>query len=231
MKLRFTATSVAVCAAFFALAAGAGATMVGIYRNSMETTAQRSQLVKLAGRSCIRGGSNHALRIEIGKRTKECSYRTPVIGRDLEIAATERLLSGTPMPLQHKTFLGLELRAGGGAQYQLAVYPLQQNVQLRKNLSGGTIEYLAIEKEVAAVKGINEANPLRLSAFNITTGPEKGQARLRAYVGGELVAEATDPGAGELTGRAAAASVGSASNATGVLASVDDVVIRVPSPF
>ncbi len=231
MKLRFTAASVAICLALSAFSAVAGAAMVGIYRNSMETTAQRSQLVKLAGRSCVRGGSNHALRIAIGKRTKECSYRTPVVGRDLEIGATERLLSGTPKALQNKVFLALELRAGGGGQYQLAVYPLQRKVQLRKNLSDGTVKYLAIEKEVSAVKGINEANPLRLSAINVTTGPERGQAVLKGYVGGVQVAEATDPGAAELTGRAAAVSVGSANNSTGALASVDDVVVRVPSPF
>jgi hypothetical protein len=205
--------------------------MVGIYRNSMETTAQRSQLVKLAGRSCVRGGSKHALRIMIGKRTKECSYRTPVVGRDLEIGATERLLSGTPKALQNKVFLALELRAGGGAQYQLAVYPIQRKVQLRKNLSDGSVKYLAIEKDVSAVKGLNEANPLRLSAINVTSGPERGQAVLKGYVGGTKVVEATDAEAAELTGRAAAVSVGSAKNSTGALASVDDVVVRVPSPF
>jgi len=37
--------------------------MVGIYRNPMTTTAQRAQLVKLAGSSCTRGGSDGALRI------------------------------------------------------------------------------------------------------------------------------------------------------------------------
>jgi hypothetical protein len=231
MKLRFTAASAAVCAVALVFVAGSGAAMVGIYRNSMETTAQRSQLVKLSGRSCVRGGSDHALRIAIGKRTKECSYRTPVVGRDLEIAATERLLSGTPTALQHKVFLGLELRAGGGSQYQLAVYPLQQKVQLRKNLSDGSVEYLAIEKEVGTVKGINKANQLRLSAINVTSGPERGQAQLRGYVGGTLVVEATDPAAGELTGQAAAVSVGSAKSSTETLASVDDVVVRVPSPF
>jgi hypothetical protein len=230
MKWRLTALPVAVCAAL-ALASGAGAAMVGIYRNSMETTAQRSQLIKLAGRSCVRGGSKHALRIAVGKRTKECSYRTPVVGRDLEIGATERLLSGTPKALQNKVFLALELRAGGGAQYQLAVYPIQRKVQLRKNLSDGSVKYLAIEKDVSAVKGLNEANSLRLSAINVTTGPERGQAVLKGYVGGTKVVEATDAEAAELTGRAAAVSVGSAKNSTGALASVDDVVVRVPSPF
>jgi hypothetical protein len=205
--------------------------MVGIYRNSMETTAQRGQLVKLSGRSCARGGSNHALRIVVGKRTGECSYRTPVVGRDLEVAATERLLRGTPKGLQRKMFLGLVTRAGGGARYQLVVYPLQQKVQLRKYLGDGSVEYLAIEKEVSAVKGIDKANQLRLSALNLTSGPEKGQCRLRAYVGGALVADVTDPGAGDLAGRASGVAIGSAQSSSGAIASVDDVVVRVPSPF
>jgi hypothetical protein len=54
---------------------------------------------------------------------------------------------------------------------------------------------------------------------------------LKGYVGGTQVVEATDAEAAELIGRAAAVSVGSAKNSTGALASVDDVVVRVPSPF
>jgi hypothetical protein len=201
--------------------------MIGIYRNGMETTAQRSQLVKLSGRSCKRGGANAALRIVIGRRTEECAYRTPVIGRDLEIAATERLLSGTPKGLRRKVFLSVELRAGGGARYQLAVYPLQRKAQLRKVLADGTIKYLAIVKNESAIRGIDEANKLRLSAIDV----EAGQARLLASVGGKRVADVTDTTAGELSGRASGFSVGAATGATGAVASVDDVVVRVPSPF
>ncbi len=227
MRLRLTTASLAVAVVFAALAASAGAAMIGIYRNGMDTTAQRSQLVKLSGRSCARGGAEAALRIAIGKRTKECAYRTPVLGRDLEIAATERLLSGTPKNLQRKVFIAVELRAGGGARYQLAVYPAQRKVQLRKMLSDGTIKYLAIVKDENAVRGIDQANKLRLSAINV--GP--GQARLLASVGGKPVADVTDTTAGELSGRASGFSVGSAKGATGAVASVDDVVVRVPSPF
>jgi len=218
-------------AAALLLAAGAAGAMIGIYRNSMETTAQRSQLVKLSGRSCTRGGSGGALRIELGKRTSECSYRTPVLGRDLEIAATERLLSGTPKALQRKVFLGLVLRAGGGARYQLAVYPVQRKVQLRKTLSDGTVKYLDVEKSVSGVKGVNQDNQLRLSAINATSGEKHGNCRLLAFVGGKLVAEAADAGAADLSGRASGVSVGSTASATGAQASVDNVVVRVPSPF
>lgn len=207
------------------------AALIGIYRNGMATTAQRSQAVKLSGARCSRGGLGQALRVVVGKRTKECAYRTPVIGRDLEIAATERLLGATPKPLQHGAFLAVNLRSGGGGRYQLAVYPLQTKVQLRKFLPEGGVEYLDIEKNVAGVKGLDMANELRLRAFNLTEGEEKGDCRLLAFVGGKLVAEAVDEGAGELTGRASGFSVGSAKNAKGLQASFDDIVVRVPSPF
>jgi hypothetical protein len=226
MKMRLTAVSLAVFAASLALVASAGATLIGVYRNSMETTTQRSQLVKLSGARCTRGGSNHALRIVVGKRTAECSYRTPVVGRDLELGATERLLSGTPKQLQKSTFLAVNLRSGGGMQYQLAVFPLQRKVQLRKKVNG-SIKYLAIVKNVAGVKGIDGANAIRLRAFD--EGP--GECHLLGFIGGKLVAGATDSNSGLLGGRASGVSVGSAKNAAGAIASVDDIVVRVPSPF
>lgn len=232
MRMLRIAVFPAVVAAALLAASFADAAMVGIYRNSMESTGQRAQIVKLAGERCARGGSDHALRVLIGKRTKECSYRTPVVGRDLEIAATARLLSSTPKPLQRKVFLALDLRAGGaGARYQLAVYPLQRKAQLRKILSDGTVKYLQIEKDVSTIVGLNKANQLRLRAFNITGGPEKGDCRILAYVRDQLVADVTDPAAGDLQGRASGFSVGAAGNAKGAVASVDDVVVRVPSPF
>ena len=96
MSRRLTGTLLATALAFLALATSAGAALIGIYRNPMETSGQRAEAVKLSGERCARGGSDHAFRIAVGKRTKECSYRTPVIGRDLEISATMRLLSETP---------------------------------------------------------------------------------------------------------------------------------------
>jgi hypothetical protein len=230
MKFRLPAVFVAALAVGLLCCAVAGAAMIGIYRNGMESLAQRSQLVKLSGKSCARAGVSGAMRVTIGKATSSCSYRTPVLGRDLEIAATERLLSGTPTALQRKAYLGLELRAGGGAKYALLVFPRQRKAQLIKVTSAGT-KYLAVAKNEKAVVGINEANKLRLRAVNVTSGPEKGQAKLFAYVGSKLVGEAKDDGAGDLTGRASAVVVGTIKNGNGIVASVDDVVIRVPSPF
>lgn len=232
MKLLRLVLFLALAGAALASATLASAAMIGIYRNGMDSKGQRSEVVKLAGERCARGGSDNALRVRIGKRTKECAYRTPVVGRDLEIAATARLLNATPMPLQRKVFLALDLRAGeAGARYQLAVYPLQRKAQLRKVFPDGKVKFLEIAKNVKAVKGLNRGNELRLRAFNVTSGPEKGQCRVLAYVGKMLVADVTDDAAGELQGRLSGFSVGAARNAKGALASFDDVVIRVPSPF
>jgi hypothetical protein len=230
MKTRSLTILLATLAVGLLACASASAAMVGIYRNGLESITQRSQLIKLSGNACSRGGADTAMRIVVGKRTDACAYRTPVLGRDLEIAATARLLSGTPMAVQRKAYLAVELRAGGGAKYALLVYPLQRKAQLLKVTPEGT-KYLAIAKDVPTVLGVNKANVLRLRVINLTTGPEKGQATLMGWVGKTLAVEATDEGAGELTGRASAIAVGAPGNADGLIASVDDIVIRVPSPF
>jgi hypothetical protein len=231
MRLRFTAVALVATALTAGFAANAGAELVRLYRNPMETKSQRAEPVKLSGSRCRAGGSSHVFKIQLGKATAECSYRTPVVGRDLQVSATMRLLSKTPKSLRHGAFLALQLRAGGGARYQLAVYPLQRKAQLRKFLPDGTVRYLRIAKNVATVKGTDRANELRLRAFNVTGGPNQGECRILAYVGAKRVGDYTDRAAGELDGRASGFAVGSAKSARGLVASVDDVVIRAPNPF
>jgi hypothetical protein len=229
MGTRLTAVLAAVLALTLAAAALAAAAMIGIYHDGMGTDGQRRQMVKVSGARCRADGLGKALRVTIGKRTRECGYRTPVLGRQLEIAATERLLGSTPPAARHKAFLAVNLRGEGArAGYQLAVYPLQRKVQLREVLANGQVKYLAIERDVATVKGLDEANQLRLRATDLGAG---GGCQLLAFVGGKLVAEATDEAAGELQGRFSGFSVGAAAKAKGIAASIDDVVLRVPSPF
>jgi len=232
MRMRFGTTFVITAAIALVLCSAAGASLIGIYRSDMESDTQRAQIAKLSGERCRRGGSSHAFRIVVGKRTKECTYQTPVVGRDLEIAAVERLLSGTPKQVRNKAFLAVNLRVGGaGARYQLLVFPFQRKAQLRKVFSDGRIQYLHIERNVTGISGINRPNVLRLRAFNVTAGPEKGKCRVVAFVGRERVADVTDAAAGDLQGRASAFSVGSLANGKGIVASVDNVVVRVPNPF
>ncbi len=230
MRLRITGAALVAATALLALAGGAGASLIGIYRNGMETPGQRSEPIKLSGERCGRGGSNHAFRVVIGKRTRECSFRTAVIGRDLEISSTTRLLSETPKAVRQKAYLALTLRSGDDSHYQLLAYPLQRKAQLRKTRTDGSVKYLRIAKHVKAIQGVDKANKLRLRAFNITTGPEKGSCRILAYVGRQVVADFTDRAAGELQGRASGFAVGATKNARGAAASFDDIVVRVPNP-
>ena len=154
-----------------------------------------------------------------------------MLGRDLEISATERLLSGTPPRPAAQGLPGLELRAGGGAKYQLLVFPLQRKVQLVK-VTGRRHRVPGDRKgREDACWGSTRPTPCGCARSTSTSGPERGQAHLFAYVGGTLVAEATDEGAGDLTGSASAVSIGATKGANGVIGSVDDVVVRVPSPF
>ncbi|HEU5142831.1 MAG TPA: hypothetical protein VFU04_06715 [Solirubrobacterales bacterium] len=232
MRLRIATILLAAALASSALAASAGAALIGLYRNDMESDARRGQIGNLSGGRCGRGGSEHAFRILIGKGTSECAYRTPVVGRDLEIGATARLFSSTPKAVKRKAFLAVNLRTGeAGAGYQLAVFPLQRKAQVRKVLSDGRVEYLHIERGLTAVRGSDQPNELRLRAFNVTSGADRGKCRVVAFVGGRQVADLLDPAAGELQGRGSGFSIGAIGNAKGAMGSVDDVVIRVPSPF
>lgn len=234
MRLPRTAVFCLLVGSLLGLAAGAeGSPLIGIYRNGMNSKGQLRQIAKLSGDRCGRTGLEGAFAITVGKATKECAYRTPVFGRDLEIAATMRLV---PKPRVSKAilrsaFLGLDLRSGGDARYQLAVYPFQHKAQLRKLLPDGTTEYLDIAKNLPGVGGIGTPNDLRLRAFNVTSGEERGNCKILGFVGREVAVEATDEGAGNLGGRASGFSLGSAKVAKGAQATVDDVVVRVPSPF
>jgi hypothetical protein len=231
MKTRTKAILLAALAISLFACSSASAAVIGIYRNNLETLAQRSQLVKISGQACARGGVEGGLRVLVGKQTEACAFRTPVVGRDLEIVSEQRLLSGTPKNLQQKAYLGVELRAGGGAKYQYRVFPRQRKVQLLK-LTPERTKYLAIEKQVEFVKGVNQLNALRLRATNVTSGAEKGQTKLVGLLGNNPVLEATDPAGGELQGRASAVVIGAtARNAKGVTALVEKIVLRVPSPF
>ncbi|HEX4305006.1 MAG TPA: hypothetical protein VHZ54_03120 [Solirubrobacterales bacterium] len=221
-------TAIASCVGLCAAGAASGA-FVAIYRNALETTAQRSEVLKLSGQSCTRGGGQTSLKITVGKLTEECAYRTPVIGSDLEIAATGRILAGTPAAVVKKGFLGLQLRSGGGGKLELRVFPAQKKVQIAKVTEEG-IHYLAIKKNVAAVQPPEKANVLRLRVVS-GAGEEAGICKIGGYLGGEPVIEASDEACGEIDGEATALSAGAPNNGSGLIAGFEAIVVRTPVRF
>jgi hypothetical protein len=232
MRKRLTISLLIAAFGVLALAAGAfAAGAVGIYGNNMDSVAKRKQIAKVSGRVCQRGGSSAAFKVALGKKTAECLYRTPVVGRDIEISATARLLTGTPRSIRKRTFVALDLRTGGGGKYQLAVFPRLRKFQLRKDSPDGARKFLAVGKGIKRIHGLNQANLLRLRAFNREDTQAKGDVRLTVFIGGKRQAVVTDPSGADLPGRFAGFSVGSSKNATGAVGSFDDVAVRVPSPF
>jgi hypothetical protein len=213
------------------LGGSAGAALVGLYRNSMESDSQRGQIGKLSGDRCGRGGSPNAFRITVGKATSECAYRTPVVGRDLEIFSTARLLSGTPASIRGRVYIGLGLRDGGGGHYLLQVFPVRGTWQLRREAPGPGGGSLLDSGNSRRIEGVNDANRLGLRAFNLTGTSDPDDCRLVATVNGQRVAVVTDRDAGPLEGRLSTVLVGSTRSANGAVASFDDVLVRVPDPF
>ena len=233
MPRKLTTTLLAAIVAALCVAASASAVKgFAIYANEMDSADMRAQVRKASGRSCQRGGSPQALRVELGKRTRECIYRTPVIGRDVEIIATSRLLSGTPRELRQRTFLSVSLRHDQGAgRYQLVVFPRQRKYQLRKLVPGQDIRYLAVGKGISAIKGTNKANRIRLRAFNMVNTDDKDDCRLILSVNGKRLAVVVDKRSGSLKGRETAFSIGSRRSARGAIGSFDNIKISVPRPF
>ena len=75
------------------------------------------------------------------------------------------------------------LRAGGGARYQFAVYPLQRKAQLRKVLADGTIEYLRDRQERKSRQRDRRGEQAAPAARSTST-PAGANCRLLASVGG-----------------------------------------------
>jgi len=222
------ATCLATVVGLFA-AGAASAAFVAIYRNAMETTTQRSEIRKLSGKSCTRGGGKTSLNVTVGKLTEECAYKTPVVGSDLEIAVTGRIVTPTTPAVAKKSFLGLVMRAGGGSKLELRVFPSQKKVQIARVTKEG-IKYLAIKKNFAAIQGPEKANVLRLRVIS-ASGEEAGTCKIGGYIGSELAVETSDPLCSELKGEATAVTAGAPNNGSGLTAAFEAIVVRTPVRF
>jgi hypothetical protein len=210
-------------------AAVAIAKTIPIYSNDMSTAAARAQLVQVGGGHCEHGGSR-ALRLSVGKRTQDCTFRTPVVGANLDITITTRLLQGTPESIQRRVFVAVGLRVGDSDQYQLAVFPAKGSFQLRRDSpSGGEERTLLAKGRSRAVKDVGKANKLRLQTF----GTAGGDVRVTAFVNGRKLASTIDSGSAvaAITGRLSTVSVGSKNAAKGARASFDNLLVAVPDPF
>jgi hypothetical protein len=228
MKKKLILVTASLAVVGLVVAGVASAAFVAIYRNAMESTAQRSEIRKLAGQNCTRGGGKETFVFTVGKLTEECAWSTPVVGQDLEVATTGQIVEPTPAKTVKKAFIGLQMRVGGGSKLELRVFPSQQKAQIARITEEG-IKFLAIKKKVKAIQPA-KPNVLRLRVIE-SAGEEKGTCKVGGYIGGELVIEATDPACGELEGEATALTAGAPNNGNGVVASFAAIVVRTPVRF
>ena len=201
---------------------------VPIYENGLDSAATRGQVVKYDGQNCQRGGSRVALRIQVGARTRACSFTPPVVGRDLDIGVTARLLSGTPKRLRARAYLAVGLRAGDGGVIKARVFPVQRKMQLIAESPEGDTKFLEIAKDAAAIRGINKANRIYLRAF---TQGEPGNCRVVVRVNGRRLAVSDLSHCARLTGRDSTFEAGSVRGANGLTASFAKLRMSVPDPF
>jgi hypothetical protein len=229
MKTKLLIVTALVTALGLAAVGSASGAFVAIYRNALETTAQRAEILKLNGSGCTRGGSQTSLKFTVGKLTEECAYRTPVLGEDLEIAATGRIISGTPEKVAKKAFLGMQLRVGDGSKLEFRVFPSQKKVQIVKITEEG-LDFLAIKKNVKSVQPAEKANVLRLRVIGGAKA-EAGTCKISGYLAGERVIETSDEACNELEGEQTALSAGAPNNGSGLIAGFTAIVVRTPVRF
>lgn len=216
------------------LAQTSRAASLTIYKNALDSPTKRSDVTQFGSSSkCKRGSSKTAITTSLGSRTRECSYRVPVVGKSIELAATGRLSKSTPKSIRSRTFLGLSLRHGNdGSRYQFVVFPSSTRAQIRKVEAGGKFRVLASRSlGRKQVKPLGQANKILFGAYNGTKGRPASNARLFARVNGKLALTANDSKGNELSGTAATFSIGSDKFARNASGSFAKLIARIPDPF
>lgn len=231
--LRLFLASTLALACFAAAATSAEAASITIFKNTLKTSQGRKAVNQFSGRAnCDRGGSKESFRTEVGKRTKECAYRTSLVGRDLAISVTGRLFKSTPKKVRRQAYLSVSLRHDlDGSRYQLSVFPSGRRYQLKKVFANGKIQYFGKGKAGSTVGGMGEANRLTLRAYNDQKGNPSGSASVLAMVNGCKVASALDPRGNLLEGRDSTFSIGNKNGARGARGSFVKLSIRIPDPI
>lgn len=232
LSAALSAAVTAVCALALAPAAHSASALT-IYKNDLRSSDGRGEIRQYGGKAnCQRGGSSSALRVKVGKKTRDCFFRIPVVGRDLQVAATARVFKSTPRNVRSKAYAAVNLRQGSnGSRYQLAVYPSGSRYRVTKFAGEGKKRVLAGGKTGKVVKGFGQPNRITLRAFNDVKGQPAGTARLLAIVNGKRLAVINDREGGKLESRDSTFSIGADRNATGAAGSFVNLKLGLPDPF
>jgi hypothetical protein len=219
----------AVSLGAMAFAASASAGTITIYRNTLTTVDARAQIHQMAPRAnCERGGSPKAFRFKLGPKAKECFYRVPLVGTNLQVSGTARIFKSSPPKVLKRAYAGVSLRqSSDGSRYQFVVWPYTRRYGLRKVQPNGQVVNFGSRKAGRKVNGPGKANRITLRAF---TGP-KGNTQLVGFANGNKVVAARDEQGNSLIGRDTSFSIGAKTGARGAIGSFINISVAMPDPY
>jgi hypothetical protein len=199
---------------------------VDIYQNGFNNRPQFREVKALGGgNKCDREHKEKRGVMEVVVRDgpRACSFKPPVQGNqsspDHRFDAAARIIRDTPKALRKDAYLAIAVRVGGGARYQLRIFPKDKEFDLRRKPNGAMFP---VAGPNSAVKGMGKLNKMALIA--------EGN-RVRAIVNGTELADVTDPNPNEVNGRRLDFGVGTLKDTKkNTLGNFDRLSVGVPNP-
>jgi hypothetical protein len=201
------------------LAASSALATVTVYRNDFAAPSRALEFHKLGTGKCAKSGRGGQLTVRVGASTEACSFRSQVVGRNLQLVATTGLSARTPAALRSTVATGIALRSGDDGSYGLAVYQGRKSWYLTRTTAAGPA---TLQKgKLPSIRSLGRLNRLSLRAFD---------SRIVASINGKVVATYEDASPSDVSGTDAALIVASGRSANGAVATFDNVAIQVPDP-
>ena len=197
--------------------------IVSVYTNDFSTAGKGHQLSGAQGSHCDKTVKNGSLKVTVKQGPEVCGYQLPVEGEsrqpDHDLQARMKLLSLTPKKLRKNAYVGLEVRAGGGSDYELRIFPKGHRYVIKRTPGGSGFP---VSGQDGAIKPIDKLNTLRLQAFGHV---------VKAWVNGAKIADVADSSPTDVRGRRLELVVSNGKKTDkDVIARADDVRLSVPTP-
>jgi hypothetical protein len=224
LRKRLAISAGLAAAATCAVAAVALGALVTIYSNNFSGPAKGHQLAGAQGKHCNKAvKSNGSLEVTIGKSPEFCGYLLPVEGEsrqpDQDLQVKFKITKDTAKELRRNAFVGLQVRAGGGSDYELRIFPKGARYLIKRSPKGNGFPVHGTDK---AIKPMDKINTVRLQAFGHVA---------KAWVNGSKLADINDSSPKDVRGRRAEIIFGSGKHRPGsVVARADSLKFSVQKP-
>lgn len=200
---------------------------VPLYANGLGSlTGLRQMHFHQGDRRCARRAATRSMGILVRSRSASCAWRTPVLGRRLDMAVSVMTSRRTDRRVVRRTGMGIVLRGDGrGGEYRFIVVPNLRGYILDKAVAtqDGVQRFVLARGQDRRIRGTNRPNRLRLRVDG---------SQIVAWVGSSVIAVANDPAPRQLGGRVAAVGMFSMtrSHISGAQGLVSGIRIQVADP-